>query len=297
MSGHHGARLRTLLRRPGRHGEEIPGDEPTTLLQSPAAPGVVAAPDRGADGTPLVHDAIGALDVTFGDDGDTGQNRRDAAAIFGPDDHGIATSETLAAIRAEAERAVIQARAERRARLQEAAPDLLDDMTLIDVPPGVLRPERRADAAQGEADGGEHQEAAPAARPYVPANIARTAGEDPAGPPSAFLRAIMPGHASNPQEPLAGLPFFAGVASTDDGTRVAGLCLGTDDDGWLVIDALSAGWLDALIASAGRTKDALVYGGFRSIDALPGVPGDPQARAADALNHVPAAMAGEDVTA
>jgi hypothetical protein len=107
----------------------------------------------------------------------------------------------------------------------------------------------------------------------------------------------LPGADVISSEHLTGYPYLVDITEGPGGEVRGRLCLGTDEDGWLVIDALSAGWLDALIASAGRTKDALVYGGFRSIDALPGVPGDPQARAADALNHVPAAMAGEDVTA
>jgi hypothetical protein len=162
------------------------------------------------------------------------------------------------------EPADVESAESQRARLQEVAPDLLDDMTLIDVPPCVLRPVNRT-TAPGKPAGGEHrdEEPAPVARPYAPANVAGTAGQVPAGPPPAFLRAIMPGRANNPQEPLAGCPSFVGLAATGYGTRVAGLCLGADDDGWLVVDVLDVGWLDELISSAMYAKDALEYGGFR----------------------------------
>jgi hypothetical protein len=104
VTARHGVRLRTLLRRPGRHGEAIP-PEPTTLLQAPAP----------------------AETVAFGE-WDTAAAREEAAAIFGPGAHGIATDETLAQIRAEAARqAAINAEVRRQVALDE------QDKTRLDV--------------------------------------------------------------------------------------------------------------------------------------------------------------------
>jgi len=112
-------RLRTLLRR--EHGKD--GGTPladTGLLQAPA----VAVEGRGADGSPLVRDAIGVRPATAGEMNlfaggwDTPAARGEAAAIFGPGAHGIATAGTLAGIQAEADR---EAEAARQAEADQAA--------------------------------------------------------------------------------------------------------------------------------------------------------------------------------
>jgi hypothetical protein len=73
----------------------------------------------------------------------------------------------------------------------------------------------------------------------------------------AFLRNIRPG-ARDIGEPLGGFPVFAGVTRLADGSPVAGLYLGDgDQDGRLVLDALSVGWLIRLIAAAEEARDGL----------------------------------------
>ena len=75
--------------------------------------------------------------------------------------------------------------------------------------------------------------------------------------PVAFLRNILPG-TKDATEPLGGFPVFAGVTRIADGSPVAGLYLGTgDEDGRLVLDALSVTWLTRLIAAAEAARDGL----------------------------------------
>jgi hypothetical protein len=97
-------------------------------------------------------------------------------------------------------------------------------------------------------------------RPYVPA------GGAPGGP-AVLLRAIaLDGSGASVKEAVTGFPGFLGPRE-DGGTRYVGIGLGTDGDSAVVLDATSAEWLDELITSAQQARDALVYGGFRPVQA------------------------------
>jgi hypothetical protein len=140
-------------------------------------------------------------------------------------------------------------------------PDLAE-LTLVDKPLAVLRPE----TAPERAEPGPDLAAAPQDRPYVPQE---------GGPPSAWLRAVpQSGPGGRVLETLSGLPFYAG---TRHGTGAEGICLGAADDIFLIMDTQSAGVLDALEAAVREARENRVYGGFRA----PAVQPDP-----DAAEHV-----------
>lgn len=82
-------------------------------------------------------------------------------------------------------------------------------------------------------------------------------------PPSAWLRALMPGTARHPvRRPgveLLGVPSFAGSGTLPDGRPVAGIRLGLpDQDGEFVLDVASAEWVRDAIAALRQAEDALL---------------------------------------
>jgi len=85
-------------------------------------------------------------------------------------------------------------------------------------------------------------------------------------PPSAFLRAVI--H-DRPEltEPIGCTPEFAGTDAMPDGTRVAGMFLGTNEDGCFVIDSTDPAWCEDLITAATAMRDALVSGSLRPVPA------------------------------
>ncbi len=86
----------------------------------------------------------------------------------------------------------------------------------------------------------------------------------------ASLRCITQG-GTNPHIPLRGFPSFAGVTRLEDGTPMAGLWLDVEDeDGRLVIDALSVAWLGRLIDEAEKARERL----YAVLNAAPGEAAD-----------------------
>jgi hypothetical protein len=190
---------------------------------------------------------------------------------------------------------------ERRARLAsatsvaEAAPDLLEEMTLLDLPAAVLRPDGTVTAATSGTAGeeGPDQERPPAGRGYAPPNLAGGTPGDP-GPvhascaPASFLR-VMTARGGT-WEPLGGQPFFAGQRTGPDGRRAVGIGLGEVGRGaHRVWDTSSAERLDALEAAVRQARDALVYDGFRPVPAEDA----PAGAVAETVRLLPAAEGGE----
>jgi hypothetical protein len=106
-----------------------------------------------------------------------------------------------------------------------------------------------------------------AAERYGPA--VHVAVTDPAAddlPPSAFLRAVI--H-DGPEltEPIGRTPVFAGMDANPDGTRVAGMYLGTNPDGWFILDSTDPAWCDDAITALTAMRDALVSGSLRPVPA------------------------------
>lgn len=81
----------------------------------------------------------------------------------------------------------------------------------------------------------------------------------PADPPVpvAFLRAIVGGR-TELTEPIGRSPLFAGQDITDDGQPVAGLYLGTNEDGWFVLDSTDPAWCEDAITALTAMRDALM---------------------------------------
>lgn len=141
-------------------------------------------------------------------------------------------------------------------------PDLAE-LTLVDKPLAVLRPE----IAPERAEPGPDLAAAPPDRPYVPQD---------GGLPTAWLRAIpQSGPGSRVLETLTGMPFFAGIRHDPGGGRIGGLCWGAADDIWLVADIKSVEVADAALAALRELREHLAYGAFRA----PAVRPDPDAAA------------------
>jgi len=131
-----------------------------------------------------------------------------------------------------------------RRRGATAAPDLFGGAPLESLPP---RPAVR--------DGIDRDAAEILER--VRDGLRALPGEPGLDIPVAFLRNILPG-TKDACEPLDGFPVFAGVTRVADGSPVAGLYLGTgDEDGRLVLDAMSVTWIARLIAAAETARDAL----------------------------------------
>ncbi len=87
----------------------------------------------------------------------------------------------------------------------------------------------------------------------------------------ASLRCITAGDSPNLHIALRGSPSFAGVARLPDGTPMAGLWLDAqDEDGRLVIDALSVAWLGRLIDEAEKARERL----YAVLNTAPGVAAD-----------------------
>jgi hypothetical protein len=155
--------------------------------------------------------------------------------------------------------------AARRARLQEVATDLLDDMTLIDVPAAVLRPKGTVATASDETADEESpdQETPSAARLYAPPNLdGGTPGDlvpvHADCTPDAYLR-VMTGHGGS-WEPLYGLPFFAGQRTDPDGSKATGICFGEYRSAQRVLDFTSVAVLDALQTAIDQAREALTFG-------------------------------------
>lgn len=84
---------------------------------------------------------------------------------------------------------------------------------------------------------------------------------EPREAPSAYLRAVVPGGETGVtqiQDAIGRSPLFAGSGTVADGRTVAGMYLGTNDDGWFVLDALSAEWCEDAITALTAMRDALV---------------------------------------
>jgi hypothetical protein len=75
--------------------------------------------------------------------------------------------------------------------------------------------------------------------------------------PVAFLRAIVGGR-TELTEPIGRSPVFAGSDITDDGQPVAGLYLGTNEDGWFVLDSTDPAWCEDAITALTAMRDALL---------------------------------------
>jgi len=74
----------------------------------------------------------------------------------------------------------------------------------------------------------------------------------------ASLRCITAGDSPSLHITLRGSPSFAGITRLPDGTPMAGLWLDCEDeDGRLVIDALSVAWLGRLIDAAEEARERL----------------------------------------
>ena len=75
--------------------------------------------------------------------------------------------------------------------------------------------------------------------------------------PAAYLRDVVPGQDAT-HEPLPGLPQFAGIDRTPDGSVAAGIWLGDGDGtGRFVLDGFGVDWFDALACAADRAARAL----------------------------------------
>ena len=75
--------------------------------------------------------------------------------------------------------------------------------------------------------------------------------------PAAYLRDVVPGQDAT-HEPLPGLPQFAGIDRTPDGSVAAGIWLGDGDGtGRFVLDGFGVDWFDALAYAADRAARAL----------------------------------------
>ena len=74
--------------------------------------------------------------------------------------------------------------------------------------------------------------------------------------PVAWLRAIVPGRPEL-TEPLGRAPVFFGAARTASGVPVTGMYLGTNDDGWFVLDSVSPAWCEDAITALTAMRDAL----------------------------------------
>lgn len=79
--------------------------------------------------------------------------------------------------------------------------------------------------------------------------------------PAAYLRAVVPGGdtgVTQIQDTLGHSPRFAGSGLLADGRPVAGMYLGTNEDGWFVVDALTPEWCADAIAALEEMRDALL---------------------------------------
>lgn len=79
--------------------------------------------------------------------------------------------------------------------------------------------------------------------------------------PEAYLRAVVPGGdtgVTQIQDALGHSPRFAGSGLLADGRPVAGMYLGTNEDGWFVLDALTPEWCDDAIAALEEMRDSLL---------------------------------------
>jgi hypothetical protein len=107
----------------------------------------------------------------------------------------------------------------------------------------------------------------------LPAEPEREPERDEDGlPPSAYLRAVLhepagmhalPGMAEL-GEPLGRTPLFAGATRTISGQLIAGMYLGTNEDGYCMVDATSAEWCEDAITALTAMRDAL-RGGRRPV--------------------------------
>jgi hypothetical protein len=90
--------------------------------------------------------------------------------------------------------------------------------------------------------------------------------DEDAAQPGAWLRAVIHG-GQEIAEPIGRTPEFAGVTRTRNGLLVAGMYLGTNEDGYCTVDSADPAWCDDLITAATAMRDALVSGSLRPVPA------------------------------
>jgi hypothetical protein len=242
-----------------------------------------AKPSRGARIVRLFrgHDDMPeAPDADLQDDGSRMGPRR--FGLFPVRRRGSAIADAIVAVRADPEAS--QTLAELRETLDEAMPEpfIAPQFTGASLQPLPLEPRTPLKhPVMTEAQLAQLARVADRLRAWEPSGGPERdedetdEGDGPDGqdeadlPPVAYLRAVMHGPDGETElgEPLGHTPLFAGVTRTISGRLIAGMYLGTNEDGYCMVDATDPEWCEDAITALTAMRDALAHGGLRPVPA------------------------------